>query len=311
MTALYSFNKKYRPPEMKHTPTSPINPDNCQNCDTKFKGNYCPHCGQQLKEFQKPFKFLMVDLAGNMFSFDTRVWRSLKALITRPGAFTLEYINGHRMRYVPPLRLYVFVSFLFFLVLSVYVNREVIVNNETINTINSGMAKELEKNEISGNIGELNVGGDVGELTSKELIKIIKSILNDPSRYMNSFLTFVSWTLFLLMPIYAFILWVFFRKSQPYYYCHLIFTVNQHALLFMLGGLVIGIKLLLPDKSSQVENYALLLIPVYMFIGKKQLYQKGWFATFFRMIAALYLYLLFITLVIILLFLLWFKLNFL
>ena len=50
----------------------------CQNCDTSFKGNYCPECGQQLREFQKPFRFLIVDLAGNIFSFDTRLWAFYK-----------------------------------------------------------------------------------------------------------------------------------------------------------------------------------------------------------------------------------------
>ena len=70
----------------------------------------------------------MVDLAGNVFSFDTRLWRSLKDLITRPGSYALDYINGYRMRYVPPLRLYVFISFLFFLLLSVFVSRIVVIS---------------------------------------------------------------------------------------------------------------------------------------------------------------------------------------
>ena len=62
----------------------------CQNCDTRFKGNYCPNCGQQLKEFQKPFKFLIFDLDANVISFDTRLLRSLRALFTRPGIYALS-----------------------------------------------------------------------------------------------------------------------------------------------------------------------------------------------------------------------------
>jgi len=267
---------------MKNTSIKSNNLDLCKNCDTRFKGNYCPNCGQQLKEFQKPFKFLMVDLAGNVFSFDTRLWHSLKDLITRPGSYALDYINGYRMRYVPPLRLYVFISFLFFLLLSVFVSRIVVISEETKSSINSEIKEGMEKNDISEDLVTLNIEANSNIVTGTELVKIVQSVINDPSRYMNSFLTFVSWTLFLLMPLYAIILWLFFRKSQPYYYCHLIFAINQHAFLFLLCGLVLGIKLLFPNQSSQPENYAFLLIPIYMFIGKKKLYKKGWIGTFFK-----------------------------
>ena len=283
----------------------------CQNCDTRFKGHYCPNCGQQFKEFQKPFKFLIIDLAANVVSFDTRLWRSLKSLITKPGSYALEYINGHRMRYVPPLRLYVFISFLFFLLLSTFVNRNVIISEDVKSSINSNLKNGLKDNEISADIGGLNIEGDSDLFNVTELIKIIQSVINDPSRYMNSFLTFVSWTLFLLMPLYAFILWLFFRKSQPYYYCHLIFAVNQHAFLFLLGCLVLGIDLLFPNRSSQPESYMLWLVPIYMLIGKKQLYHKKWFTTFFRMLAAFFLYFILFILAIILLFGLWLSLKFL
>ena len=159
----------------------------CQNCDTRFKGHYCPNCGQQFKEFQKPFKFLIIDLAANVVSFDTRLWRSLKSLITKPGSYALEYINGHRMRYVPPLRLYVFISFLFFLLLSTFVNRNVIISEDVKSSINSNLKNGLKDNEISADIGGLNIEGDSDLFNVTELIKIIQSVINDPSRYMNSF----------------------------------------------------------------------------------------------------------------------------
>ena len=283
----------------------------CQNCDTTFEGNYCPNCGQQLKEFQKPFKFLLVDLAGNIFSFDTRLLRSLKSLIIKPGFFALEYIKGRRMRYVPPLRLYVFISFLFFLLFSIFINRNIVISEETKSSINSEIENGLKEGTISVDKEILNIEGDNNTFETAEIINIIKAVINDPSRYMNSFLTFVSWTLFLLMPLYAFILWLFFRKSQPYYYCHLIFAVNQHAFIFLLGAFVLGINLLFPNRLSQPESYMLWLIPIYIFIGKKQLYKKGWIGTFFRMLAAFFLYSMFFFLAIVVLFALWFKLKFL
>lgn len=283
----------------------------CQNCDTSFKGNYCPECGQQLREFQKPFRFLIVDLAGNIFSFDTRLWRSIKSLILKPGLYTLEYINGHRMRFVPPLRLYVFISFMFFLLLSTYVNREIDISDETKISITADLDKKMEENEDTNNRNAITLGGDTPDLSQKDLSEIAKSVTADPSRYMNSFLTFVSWSLFLLMPVYAFLLWLFFMKSQPYCFSHLVFAVNQHAIVFLLSGLIISVKLLFPERENQPENLALWLIPIYMYIGEKQLYQKGWVSTFFRWLSISFLYLIVLLIVISLLFALWFKLNFL
>ncbi len=283
----------------------------CKNCDTSFKGNYCPECGQQLREFQKPFRFLIVDLAGNIFSFDTRLWRSIKSLVIKPGLYTLEYINGRRMRFVPPLRLYVFISFIFFLLLSTYVNREIEISDATKIRLSTDLDKQKGEKKDANNDNVISLGDDTPDLSQKDLSEIVTTITADPSRYMNSFITFVSWSLFLLMPLYAFLLWLFFRKSQPYYFSHLIFAVNQHAIIFLLSGLIISIKLLFPERHSQPENWALWLIPIYMYVGEKQLYRKGWGSTFFRWLTISMLYLLVLVSVILLLFALWFKWHFL
>jgi len=59
------------------------------------------------------------------------------------------------------------------------------------------------------------------------------------------------------------------------------------------------------------QNYLLWLIPIYLYLGEKRLYNKSWFGTFFRMIGTLYLYFMLLLIAILVLFALWFKLNFL
>lgn len=76
----------------------------CKNCNRKFEGKFCPVCGQSTKEFEKPFSFLIVDLAGNIFAFDPRFWKTLVNILIRPGYLTHDYLNGHRARYMPPFR---------------------------------------------------------------------------------------------------------------------------------------------------------------------------------------------------------------
>ncbi|WP_394706704.1 DUF3667 domain-containing protein [uncultured Draconibacterium sp.] len=95
----------------------------CLNCGTNFSGHYCPNCGQAVKEYDRPFGFIFYNFLGDFFAFDTRFFQTLFALIARPGFLTKEYFVGRRVRYTPPLRIFIFVSFILFLLLQIVTNR--------------------------------------------------------------------------------------------------------------------------------------------------------------------------------------------
>lgn len=57
----------------------------------------------------------MHELVAEHFGLDSKVARTLIALVRRPGQLTNAFIRGRRVRYVPPLRLYLSLSVLFFL----------------------------------------------------------------------------------------------------------------------------------------------------------------------------------------------------
>ncbi|MBI1366269.1 MAG: DUF3667 domain-containing protein [Alphaproteobacteria bacterium] len=58
------------------------------------------------------------DFAEDTFGFDSRMWRTLGLMAAKPGHVPRDYAHGRRSRYTPPVRLFLVVSFLFFLVLS-------------------------------------------------------------------------------------------------------------------------------------------------------------------------------------------------
>ncbi|MDP3437411.1 MAG: DUF3667 domain-containing protein, partial [Bacteroidales bacterium] len=97
----------------------------CKNCETSFQGHYCPNCGQSVKDLDIPFKVLIFDIMANMWAFDTRVFKTLKSLLFKPGDMALDYVAGRRARYMPPFRLYIFISFIFFLLLNISVTKSV------------------------------------------------------------------------------------------------------------------------------------------------------------------------------------------
>ncbi|MBC6699841.1 DUF3667 domain-containing protein [Hymenobacter sp. BT190] len=79
---------------------------------------FCPRCGQQNHEVNISFDHLVEETLEGLFHFDGKVFRTAGLLLFRPGVLTRRFLEGRRVPYVPPVRLYVFLSFVFFLLLS-------------------------------------------------------------------------------------------------------------------------------------------------------------------------------------------------
>ena len=62
---------------------------------------------------------MVSELLREAFELDSRLIRTLKLLLFRPGALAVEFSNNRRASYVSPIRLYLFVSILFFFFLSI------------------------------------------------------------------------------------------------------------------------------------------------------------------------------------------------
>lgn len=107
--------------------------DTCLNCNNALQpeDNYCPNCGQENNSHKIPVKHLLLEVFVDFFHFDTKLWNTIKASVTRPGKITIDYLEGKRVRYVPPVRFYIFVSFIFFLLLG-KLSEEAIDKNQSI-----------------------------------------------------------------------------------------------------------------------------------------------------------------------------------
>jgi len=92
-------------------------PAACRNCDAPVSGDYCAHCGQETRIELPTFRSFMREAAGRYVALDGRLWRTLYALIARPGFLTLEYFAGRRRRYIRPARLFLVTSILLFAII--------------------------------------------------------------------------------------------------------------------------------------------------------------------------------------------------
>ena len=95
-----------------------VSTENCLNCGEVLTGQHCSHCGQRAKVRVLSFASLMRDLFGDLMDWDSRVWRTLRPLVLKPGVLTVEFLRGKRTFYSPPFRMYLIVSVVFFLAAS-------------------------------------------------------------------------------------------------------------------------------------------------------------------------------------------------
>lgn len=88
----------------------------CLNCGTRLRGQYCGHCGQRSRSRLISLWELVSDAFGDLFEIDSRLWKTLIPLVLRPGSLTHDYLQGRRARFMPPFRMYLVLSVVFFLV---------------------------------------------------------------------------------------------------------------------------------------------------------------------------------------------------
>lgn len=92
----------------------------CLNCGHQVEERFCPHCGQENTERRQPFYFLFTHFIEDFTHYDGQFWGTVKNLLFKPGKLTNIYLEGKRQVFVPPVKLYIFVSFITFFVFALF-----------------------------------------------------------------------------------------------------------------------------------------------------------------------------------------------
>ena len=88
----------------------------CLNCGTNVIGKYCHNCGQENIEPKESAWQLISHFINDVTHFDGKFFSTLKDLLFKPGFLSTEYMKGRRASYLNPVRMYLFTSFIFFLI---------------------------------------------------------------------------------------------------------------------------------------------------------------------------------------------------
>lgn len=219
----------------------------CQNCGYTVEVEYCSKCGQKNTETRQSFTHLAAHFAEDLTHYDSAFWKTLKYLIFRPGKLTIEYLEGHRMRYVPPVKLYIFVSFVTFLLMSILSNDVMKIENGTPLNM-SEILKEKGasfRNEKIKYYSLKEYDSKQNALPADQKSNFVyrwmdKSVLEamekniDYSKLGEKFVQTLPKVLFIYMPIFAFWLWLFHGKKRWMFFDHSIYTLHYFSFLLIL-----------------------------------------------------------------------------
>lgn len=95
--------------------------NDCLNCGIIVTGRYCQSCGQENIEPKETLWSMFVHFFTDITHFDGKFFKTLGILFTKPGLLSLEYIKGKRVKYLNPIRMYVFTSWVFFSLFFIFV----------------------------------------------------------------------------------------------------------------------------------------------------------------------------------------------
>lgn len=299
-------------------PIDQLEAHECPNCETTFKGYYCPNCGQSDTEFDRPFGFVVYDFMGNFFSFDSRFFKTFWYLLSRPGFLTMEFLLGRRERYAPPFRTFIFLSFLLFLFLQILTNRalktplvtdsdpvdvEVLADSLQNAFAEAGMLNAGEETDSvsadsipgidlfgSGSLEE-RLAPFADEVDKKldgetdpekiENLRRTKMVLQSPRALSGAILKYLSWAFFAMLPVFALMLSLFYIRKKMNFIRHLVFSVHIHSFVFLVNIAVVVLALAwhLP---GWVYLTAFIVVQLYIFMALRRFYGQGFAKTLFK-----------------------------
>jgi len=282
----------------------------CLNCGEILTGKYCLACGQKDINLQRPFWVLLSDTMGDLFSFDSRFFGTLFPLFFRPGYITRAYNRGRRMRYVPPFRLYLVISVIFFLLLvtmdiQLFDTSQIKINQQSdgqqtvgqllsdvtqdmTNKRDKNLAKNLAKNPQNNPENQQQIYD-----TTIRLMEGLNKVWHNPKLLNVVIADWIPRMMFLMLPLYALILKLAYIRRKRYYSEHLVFSLHFHAFLFLLSSLLLILYHFAPLIRPSLP-YLLWYMPIYFFIALWVVYDQGLIKSFFKGLFISFIYLIFL-----------------
>jgi hypothetical protein len=261
----------------------------CLNCGTEVAGRFCQQCGQENVEVKESFLQLLRHFLEDLTHFDGKLWKTIKLLLFKPGSLTKLYMEGKRASYIHPIRMYLFVSAVFFLFMftgEVPEKPEDLAANtnapkDFVSGFNEGFKVDLEKDSIEyKTIAEYNAaqqklpeskrdqwldatvkmkGIELNQKYQGDKFKIGQALIEKFEHYFSRML-------YISLPIFAFFIWVLYRRNKHHFFVdHVIFSIHLYCAFYIILFIVNLISIVLDYFSNKSSGFFGFIVALTLF----------------------------------------------
>ncbi|MGA2188064.1 MAG: DUF3667 domain-containing protein [Steroidobacteraceae bacterium] len=262
----------------------------CKNCDAALIGRFCSNCGQAADVHVPTTVELVHELMEGLTHSDSRLWRTLKYLCFKPGRLTQEFVAGRRAAYLPPFRLYLVMSILFFLFAS--------LSHPRGEGFHVQRAQGAAGSDVS-RCDDINFGTFEQYPDLNQRIRHIckETIRDNGDNLMHVALGTMSKAMFIFLPLVAFLHMLMYWRPRYRFAEHLLFFVHLHALYFLAAIVMLAAinsahawpKL--HGAADFLETLLGWLVLIYTVIAVRRVFSKSWVGAFVKTAALSFVYL--------------------
>lgn len=234
-------------------PTKP-----CLNCGTYLTGNFCSYCGQKDLPAKETIRALIGQFMGGILNYDSALAKTMARLFGAPGKLSADYLKGQRARYIHPVRIYLFISALFFISLK-YIFDPLEKSQQPKPEIEQTASTTSEEKELpleinwgdsdqkvssyaeflaqQDSLPAAKKASDLEHAVVAQFFKVNEAYPNDADMsavLLDQAVQMIPQLLFVLLPLLALVnRIVFFRRKKFWYMDHAVFVLHLATSLFI------------------------------------------------------------------------------
>jgi Protein of unknown function (DUF3667) len=272
--------------------------EHCKNCGAVLLGRFCSNCSQAADVHVPSTRELMHELLEGLTHSDSRLWLTLKYLAFSPGKLTQEFIAGRRVAYLPPFRLYLVLSIIFFLLASfVNMRAEVVHFDDALKPGAAPSATRAPAAPRVTNCSEVKLSFSGHPDWDTRLQHACSEIVRDNgNNLLHVAFATMSKAMFIFLPLIAFLHMLLYWRPRHRYAEHLLFFVHLHAFYFAVAILllaVINAGYAWPKIDGAAGIVQTLLgwsLPVYTVVAMRRVFHRTWLHTILNAAALFVVY---------------------
>lgn len=216
----------------------------CANCDAELLGRFCSVCGQREEPRVPTIGSMTSEFTNEVFGVESKLWRSFRLLVFKPGYLTKAFLSGQRQEYMSPLRLYLLfsiITFAYFALLNNYGSLGVDINTapeniakvDVVDSSDAKVTSAIEDLTFNSGLFSEELDAQIGQSIKDSAASIRKDIAaGNKQAVLSKFFEPLPQALLLFLPIVALLFKLLYLGSGRYYVEHLIYVLHNHAFLF-------------------------------------------------------------------------------